>query len=238
MPPRGTIPRAASRNSRKSARERFLTQRGTVATGRRACAKRRAAGLPYAVDETKPSAKHAADPKQAPDEARPFRHRRNPAADPDRRAPPRNPSRQVGARRFRAWRDLPARQQDRQEDDLSFRGCAGHLRATCRALEGNPLHLPGEKRWSAASRPQEALGRGHRRPRALKAYEFTTLGIRSRAFGAGASMGLPIIGKLLGHSQACDNGRDTPIWTRTQCAERLRRSAQRSGRRWTAATAK
>ena len=55
MSRRGTIPRAASRNSRRAVSRAIPDERGTVAARRCACARAETAGLPYAVDETKPA---------------------------------------------------------------------------------------------------------------------------------------------------------------------------------------
>jgi integrase len=46
------------------------------------------------------------------------------------------------------------------------------------------------------------------------------------SFGAGASLGLPILGKLLGHSQPATTNRYAHL-TPTRCAVQLRRSGRR-----------
>ena len=71
MPPKGIIPRAVSRNSRRAART-IPDARRTGAAWRALRQEGETAGLPYAVDETKPGARARCRTQQPPYELDPF----------------------------------------------------------------------------------------------------------------------------------------------------------------------
>jgi integrase len=97
-------------------------------------------------------------------------------------------------------------------------------------LEGNPYIIAGmkdgapradlKKPWAAVTK---AASLGGVRIHDLR-HSFASV-------GAGASLGLPIIGKLLGHTQATTTHR-MRISTRTRCGVRPKPSAPRYRRRW------
>ena len=90
-------------------------------------------------------------------------------------------------------------------------------------IEGNPYIIPGEK----AGQPKADL----KKPWAAVTKAAELEGVRLHdlrhsfaSFGAGASLGLPIIGKLLGHSQAATTHRYAHL-----DADPLRRAADTIG---------
>ena len=188
----------------ESGRERFLTREELSRLGD-ALRQAEAAGLPYAVDETKAGAKHAADPSK-----------RRTKLDPFAVAAIRLLI-LTGARLreilHAKWEHvdfergvilLPDSKTGKKTIYLS--AAALEILAGLPRVAGNPYVFPAA---SKASREPtlRSLGPQLPRPPALRASGSTTLGIRSPSFGAGASMGLPIIGKLLGHSQPATTAR-------------------------------
>jgi integrase len=188
----------------ESGRERFLT-RGELSRLGDALRQAETAGLPYAVDETKPGAKHAADPSKRRTKLDPFA---------------------VAAIRLliftgarlreilhAKWEHvdfergvilLPDSKTGKKTIYLS--AAALEILAGLPRLVGNPYVFPG----GVEGKPRADL----KKPWASVAKAAGLDGVRIHdlrhsfaSFGAGASMGLPIIGKLLGHSQPATTAR-------------------------------
>src|SRR6202011_3791094 len=95
--------------------------------------------------------------------------------------------------------------------------------ATLPRIEGNPFVIPGEKDGQPRvdlKRPLAAV----RRAAKLEGVRIHDLRHSFASVGAGASLGLPIIGKLLGHSQAATTHRYAHL-----DADPLRRAAETIG---------
>jgi integrase len=188
----------------ESGRERFLT-RGELSRLGDALRQAETAGLPYAVDETKPGAKHAADPSKRRTKLDPFA---------------------VAAIRLliftgarlreilhakwehvdfeRGVIQLPDSKTGKKTIYLS--AAALEILAGLPRLAGNSYVFPGgvegkpradlKKPWAAISKVA-----------GLEGVRIHDLRHSFASFGVGASMGLPIIGKLLGHSQPATTAR-------------------------------
>jgi len=189
---------------REHRRERFLTSEEFAGLGD-ALREGETAGLTYAIDESSPKAKHA--PKED--------HRRA-MLDPFAVATIRLLI-LTGARLreilHARWEHvdfergvifLPDSKSGKKPVYLSAASLA--ILASLPRIEGNPFVIPGEK----AGQPRADL----KRPWAAVTKAAGLDGVRIHdlrhsfaSIGAGASLGLPIIGKLLGHTQAATTHR-------------------------------
>jgi integrase len=217
----GCNPTKGLQKYREQGRERFLTSEELGRLGS-ALADGETIGLPYGVDETKPKAKHA--PK-----AENRRVRLDPFAAAAIRLLILTGARlreilhaQWGQVDFeRGILFLSDSKTGRKPVYLSAAALA--ILATLPRLEGNPHVIAGardgapradlKKPWAAVCR---AAGLDGVRLHDLR-HSFASV-------GAGASMGLPIIGKLLGHTQASTTARYAHL-----DADPLRRAANTIG---------
>ena len=162
-------------------------------------------GIPWEIDSSKKT-KHV--PKA---EARDGDQRAccscAPLADLHRRPAAGNPSSEVGACRFRPWLVAVAGFEDRQEGNRSQCPRAGSADQSeaCReyVIAGDRAGTKDEKPRSDLKRPWDMI----RRHAKLKGLRIHDLRHNFASFGAGGGMGLPIIGKLLGHTQAATTQR-------------------------------
>jgi integrase len=190
---------------REKSRERFLTSDELSRLGT-ALAEGETIGLPWAaVDETKPKTKHA--PKEA---------NRRTLLDPFAVAAIRLLL-LTGARRREIldakWSDvdlergilfLPDSKTGRKPVYLS--AAAKAVLSGIPRVAGNPHVIPGTKDGGPRAdlnRPWAAVTRAA----GLEGVRLHDLRHSFASFGAGASLGLPIIGKLLGHNQAATTQR-------------------------------
>jgi integrase len=189
---------------REQGRERYLTTDELVRLGD-ALREGETIGLPYEIDESKPKAKHA--PK------------------PDKRRMRLDPFAVVAIRlliltgaRLREvlhaqWQHvdfergilfLPDSKTGRKPVYLS--AAALEVLTGLPRIEGNPHIIPGEK----AGQPKADLKKPWRAvtgAAGLQGVRIHDLRHSFASIGAGASLGLPVIGKLLGHSQAATTHR-------------------------------
>jgi integrase len=206
---------------REQGHERFLTNEELARLGD-ALREGETAGLPYEVDETKPKAKHA-----------PMAENRRVKLDPYAVAAIRLLI--LTGARFREILDakwehadfergilfLPDSKTGRKPVYLS--APAIQLLASLPRLEGNPYIIAGmkdaapradlKKPWAAVTK---AAG--------LEGVRIHDLRHSFASIGAGASLGLPIIGKLLGHAQAATTHRYAHL-----DADPVRRAAETIG---------
>ena len=106
---------------------------------------------------------------------------------------------------------------------------AQEVLASLPRIDGNPHIIPGEikgKPRRDLKKPWAALTRAA----GLQGVRIHDLRHSFASFGAGASLGLPIIGKLLGHLQAATTHRYAHL-DAIRCVARSRRSARLSRRR-------
>jgi integrase len=101
-------------------------------------------------------------------------------------------------------------------------------------VEGNLHIVPGEKAGQPRADLKKPWAAVTNKAAALEGLRIRDLRHSFASFGAGASLGLPIIGKLLGHTQASTTHRYAH-WMPTRCGGRWKQSARRSKRRWPAA---
>jgi integrase len=219
--PEGVNPTKGLQKYREQGRERYLTSEELARLGA-ALADGETIGLPYDVDETKPKAKHA--PK-----AENRRVRLDPFAAAAIRLLILTGARlreilhaQWGQVDFeRGILFLSDSKTGRKPIYLSAAALA--ILAALPHLEGNPHVIAGardgkpradlKKPWAAVCR---AAG--------LEGVRLHDLRHSFASIGAGASMGLPIIGKLLGHTQASTTARYAHL-----DADPLRRAADTIG---------
>ena len=109
-----------------------------------------------------------------------------------------------GRKSTRAGRGLPSDEQDRQEDAL-FSAAALAVLSEIPRVEGSPYVIAGkgDARRADLKRPWASVTRAAK----LDGLRIHDLRHSFASIGAGASMGLPIIGKLLGHSQPATTAR-------------------------------
>ena len=204
MSPRRTIPPRASSDIAKGSANASSILLSWPASAKH-CERLRRIGLPWTVDETKPNAKHA--PKES---------NRRRILEPHATAAIRLLI-LTGARLreilHAKWEHvdfergvilLPDSKTGRKTIYLS--AAALEILAGLPRLAGNPYVFPGgvegkpradlKKPWAAVAK---AAG--------LEGVRVHDLRHSFASFGAGASMGLPIIGKLLGHSQPATTAR-------------------------------
>jgi integrase len=202
--PEGQNPAKNIKKYREQGRERFLTSDELARLGD-ALREGETIGLPYFVDETKPTAKHAAKAD----------HRR---VKLDRYAVAALRLLILTGARLREVLHAKWEQVDIErglifladsktgKKPLYLSGAAQKVLADLPRIEGNPHVIAGandgaprsdlKKPWAAVSR---AAG--------LEGVRIHDLRHSFASFGAGASLGLPIIGKLLGHSQPATTAR-------------------------------
>jgi integrase len=214
--PEGHNPVKGLKKYREQGRERFLTADELARLGA-ALAEGETVGLPYDVDETKPNAKHA-----------PKADKRRVRLDPYAVAAIRLLV-LTGARLreilHAKWEQIDVGRgviflaDSKTGKKPIYLSAAAHLPR----LEANPHVIPGEK----AGAPRSDL----KKPWAAITHAAGLEGVRIHdlrhsfaSFGAGASLGLPIIGKLLGHSQAATTHRYAHL-----DADPLRRAADTIG---------
>lgn len=185
-------------------RERFLTSAELARLGD-ALREAETVGLPWAVDEVKPSAKHLAKPDKRRVKLDPFA---------------------VGAirlliltgARLREILDAQWPQVDLErgviflsdsktgKKPIYLSAAAQAVLASLPRIEGNPHIIAGAKDGAPRAdlkKPWAAV----KRAAGLEGVRLHDLRHSFASFGAGASLGLPIIGKLLGHSQAATTHR-------------------------------
>ena len=185
-------------------RERFLTSDELVRLGS-ALAEGEAVGLVYEVDETKPGAKHA-----------PKADKRRVKLDPFAVAAIRLLI--LTGAQLREILDARWSQVDLErgilfladsktgKKPIYLSAAAQAVLAALPRIEGNPHIIAGAKDGAPRAdlkKPWAAV----RRAAGLEGVRLHDLRHSFASIGAGASMGLPIIGKLLGHSQAATTAR-------------------------------
>jgi integrase len=195
--------RGIERN-REQAKERFLTSDELARLGT-ALADSETIGLPWAVDEAKPGAKHLAKPEN-----------RRVRLDPFAVAAIRLLA-FTGAR-LREILDAQWSQVDLErgvifladsktgKKPIYLSAAAQAVLASLPRVEGNPHIIAGAKEGAPRAdlkKPWAAVCRAA----GLDGVRLHDLRHSFASFGAGASLGLPIIGKLLGHSQAATTHR-------------------------------
>jgi integrase len=189
---------------REQGRERFLTNEELVRLGD-ALREGETLGLPYAVDESKPAAKHAPKPDK-----------RRTVLDPFAAAAIRLLI-LTGARLREIldaqWQHvdfergilfLPDSKTGRKPVYLSAAPLA--ILAGLPRIEGNPFVIAGAKDGAPRAdlkKPWAAV----RKAAGLEGVRIHDLRHSFASIGAGASLGLPIVGKLLGHTQAATTHR-------------------------------
>jgi len=202
--PEGHNPTKGLQKYREQGRERFLTTDELARLGA-ALAEGETIGLPYDIDETNPKAKHA--PKAA---------KRRAKLDPFAVAAIRLLI--LTGARLREILDAQWQHVDIERGVIfladSKTGCkpvylsaaALEVLAGLSRIEGNPYIIPGEKVGQPKAdlkKPWAAVCNAAR----LEGVRLHDLRHSFASIGAGASMGLPVIGKLLGHSQAATTHR-------------------------------
>jgi integrase len=214
-------PATGIKKFREQVVERFLSSAELARLGA-ALAEAETVGLPYSVDEAKPTAKHAARPEN-----------RRTVADPFAVAAIRLLL-FTGARRQEIlkarWSDFDAERGMLMLPDsktgkkvVYLSAAALTVLANLPRIEGHPFIIPGllENRPRAdLNKPWAAVKRAAN----LEGLRLHDLRHSFASFGAGSSMGLPLIGKLLGHSQAATTNRYAHL-----AADPLRRAADTIG---------
>ena len=189
---------------REQGRERFLTSDELARLGD-ALREGETLGLPYSVDETKPTAKHAAKAD----------HRR---VKLDRHAVAALRLLILTGARLREilhakWEQIDIERglifladSKTGKKPLYLSAAAQKVLADLPHVEGNPHVIAGAKDGAPRSdlkKPWAAVSRAA----GLEGVRIHDIRHSFASFGAGASLGLPIIGKLLGHSQAATTHR-------------------------------
>jgi integrase len=202
--PTGHNPVRGIKKYREQGRERFLTTEELARLGDR-LREGETVGLPYSVDETQPTAKHA----------------------------PKVDQRRVKLDRFAAaairlliltgarlreilhtkWEQIDMERglifladSKTGRKPLYLSAAAQEVLANIPRIEGNPHLIAGAKHGAPRSdlkKPWAAVSRAA----GLEGVRIHDLRHSFASFGAGASLGLPIIGKLLGHSQPATTAR-------------------------------
>jgi integrase len=202
--PEGRNPARHITKYREHGRERFLTSEELARLGD-ALRDGETIGLPYSVDETKPTAKHA--PR--------VEHRR---VTLDRFAAAAIRLLILTGARLREILNAKWEQIDIErglifladsktgKKPLYLSAVAQEVLADIPRVEGNPHVIAGSKEGAPRSdlkKPWAAVSRAA----GLEGLRIHDLRHSFASFGAGASLGLPIIGKLLGHSQPATTAR-------------------------------
>ena len=188
----------------ESARERYLTREELARLGA-ALSEGESVGLPYSIDETKPNSKHA-----------PKADQRRTILDPFAVAAIRLLC--LTGARLREILDARWDQVDLERGilflsesktgrkPLYLSPAAQSVLASTARITDNPHIIAG----ALAGAPRADLNKPWRavtRAAGLKGVRIHDLRHSFASFGAGASLGLPIIGKLLGHSQPATTAR-------------------------------
>lgn len=202
--PAGHNPVKGIKKYREQGRERFLTTEELARLGDR-LREGETVGLPYSVDETQPTAKHA--PK--------VDHRR---VKLDRFAAAAIRLLILTGARLREilhtkWEQIDIERglifladSKTGRKPLYLSAAAQEVLANIPRIEGNPHVIAGAKDGAPRSdlkKPWAAVSRAA----GLEGVRIHDLRHSFASFGAGASLGLPIIGKLLGHSQPATTAR-------------------------------
>jgi integrase len=202
--PAGHNPVKGIKKYREQGRERFLTTEELARLGDR-LREGETVGLPYSVDETKPTAKHA--PK--------VDHRR---VKLDRFATAAIRLLILTGARLREilhtkWEQIDIERglifladSKTGKKPLYLSAAAQEVLADIPRIERNPHVIAGAKDGAPRSdlkKPWAAVSRAA----GLDGVRIHDLRHSFASFGAGASLGLPIIGKLLGHSQPATTAR-------------------------------
>jgi integrase len=202
--PEGQNPAKGIKKYREQGRERFLTSEELARLGD-TLREGETMGLPYSVDETKPTAKHAAKAD----------HRR---VKLDRYAASALRLLILTGARLREILHAKWEQVDLERGILFLldsktgrkpvylSAAAQAVLAALPRIEGNPHIIAGAKNGAPRAdlkKPWAAV----KRAVGLEGVRLHDLRHSFASVGAGASMGLPIIGKLLGHSQAATTAR-------------------------------
>jgi integrase len=202
-------------------RERYLSTDELARLGD-ALVEAETSGLPYSVDETKPKAKHAPKPEN-----------RCRTLDPFAVAAMRLLI-LTGARLSeimtakwdfidfeRGLLNLPTSKTGKKPIFLS--AAALEVLTSLPRVDGNPFLIPGQKDgapWTDLKKPWAAVTEAAGLP-GLRIHD---LRHSFASIGAGASLGLPIIGKLLGHTQPATTARYAHL-----DADPIRRAAETIG---------
>jgi len=201
---KGHNPVKGLKKYREQGRERFLTSEELARLGDK-LREAETVGLPYSVDETKPTAKHAAKAD----------HRR---VRLDRYAAAAIRLLVLTGARLREVLHAKWEQVDIErglifladsktgKKPLYLSAAAQKVLADLPRIDGNPHVIAGAKDGAPRSdlkKPWAAVSRAA----GLEGVRIHDLRHSFASFGAGASLGLPIIGKLLGHSQAATTHR-------------------------------
>jgi integrase len=204
MIPEGQNPAKGIKKYREQGRERFLTSEELARLGD-TLREGEAEGLPYSVDETKPTAKHAAKAD----------HRR---VKLDRYAASALRLLILTGARLReilhaTWEQVDVERglifladSKTGKKPLYLSAAAQKVLADLPCIQGNPHVIAGAKDGAPRSdlkKPWAAVSRAA----GLEGVRLHDLRHSFASFGAGASLGLPIIGRLLGHSQAATTHR-------------------------------
>jgi integrase len=202
--PEGQNPAKNIKKYREQGRERFLTSDELARFGD-ALREGETIGLPYSVDETKPTAKHAAKAD----------HRR---VKLDRYATAALRLLILTGARLREilhakWEQIDIERglifladSKTGKKPLYLPAAAQKVLADLPRVEGNPHLIAGAKDGAPRSdlkKPWAAVSRAA----GLEGLRLHDLRHSFASFAAGASLGLPIIGKLLGHSQPATTAR-------------------------------
>ena len=202
--PEGQNPAKGIKKYREHGRERFLTREELARLGD-TLREGETIGLPYSVDETKPTAKHAAKAD----------YRR---VKLDRYAASALRLLILTGARLREILHAKWEQVDVErglifladsktgKKPLYLSAAAQKVLADLPRIQGNPHVIAGAKDGAPRSdlkKPWAAVSRAA----ALEGVRLHDLRHSFASFGAGASLGLPIIGKLLGHSQPATTAR-------------------------------
>jgi integrase len=202
--PEGPNPAWNIKKYREQGRERFLTSEELARLGD-ALREAETVGLPYHVDATKPTARHAAR----------IEHRRT-KLDEYAVAALRLLV-LTGARLreilYAKWEEVDLERglifladSKTGRKPLYLSAAAKKVLADIPRIEGNPHVIAGAKPGAARAdlkKPWVAVSRAA----GLEGVRLHDLRHSFASFGAGASLGLPIIGKLLGHSQPSTTAR-------------------------------
>lgn len=206
---------------RESSRERFLTSEELARLGD-VLREGETIGLPYSVDETKPKAKNAPKPESR-------------RVKLDEHAVAAIRLLILTGARLREILDAQWSQIDLErgvlflsdsktgKKPLYLSAAARAVLATVKRIDGNPYVIAGAKEGAARvdlHKPWTAVTRAA----SLDRVRIHDLRHSFASVGAGASLGLPIIGKLLGHSQAATTQRYAHL-----DADPLRRGVERIG---------
>jgi integrase len=204
MIPEGQNPAKGIKKYREQGRERFLTSDELARLGD-TLREGEAVGLPYSVDETKPTAKHAAKADRR-------------RVKLDRYAASALRLLILTGARLREilhakWEQIDIERglifladSKTGKKPLYLSAAAQKVLANLPRIQGNPHVIAGAKDGAPRSdlkKPWAAVSRAA----GLEGVRLHDLRHSFASFGAGASLGLPIIGRLLGHSQAATTHR-------------------------------